>query len=303
MGIYIDLDIKVDNIKNSDWDLTYSKALEFVSKTPLGRLGRYKIGNESIYAYSQEFIHIENVLRGTSIEINGDVSTSEGAETFELYKNFDVYREFHKGDDGYINIWNAKTQDKSYHKYILSLGMVIEYHLSGNAVVSGDITKEQLEESRDIIKELVGLDIPESSLDRKTSDNGLFRGLLSAFGVIDDEIDYDVRKDEHDIVYRLEQIALEDMENNDIDINTMDMDELKTLIFRKSRENSYIWNVAVAEEINKTDDMALLRKYAALLSLDLWRGDIFRTSSIKFFPKDSVIDLRKPKKLISMLLI
>ena len=296
VGVYISLDLDVDKVTKDEWEGAFYKASEFISKTPLVELSRHNILGVDIYAYVKS-----SIKEGKYIKMDADSNTYKGAESFVLYRDFDIYK-IHKGrmEDGKVSVWDEKTQEASYHKYILATALVIEYFLPGKAEITRDITLEQIEESKKIVKDLYGLEIVETSATKNVVESSNpMRFLMSLFGVIEDDIDYDVFKDEYDMVKRLELITMHDLEKKGIKVDEMAINELKYEIFKQSVEGSYIWSLDMANKIAGSDDIELLRKYYVLLSLNLRSGDVFNEFEIKFFPEGEVIDLRKPKNLIS----
>ena len=295
MGIYLGLKLDVENTTEKEWLSVFDKANSFIEKSPLLQLTQMTVLEEDIFIYDKSKIRDNKYIK-----MDTDSNSYLSGESFILYKDFDVYKNKEKLDDNKVIIWNRKTQDAPYHKYILALSLVIEYYLPDKIEVIGDINEEDLEESKLIVKDLCDLDIKETSATNSVEEHSLgFDFFMSLFGMSEKEIDYDVFKDEYDLIKRLELISQYDLNKKGIDIKEFEINEIKKEIFRLSKKGSYIWNMGTVNEIIETNDLDLLRKYYTLLSLDLKSGDVFNQCDIKFFPDSSVIDLRKPKKLIS----
>lgn len=296
MGVYIGLELDVDKVTKEEWERAFYKVGEFVSKTPLVELTTYNVLGEDIYVYAKSKIKDDRYIK-----IDADSDTYRGAESFVLYKDFDIYKK-HIGrmEDGKVSLWDEKTQETSYHKYVLATALVLEWFLPDKVEVTRDITLEQIEESKKIVKDLYGLEIVETSATKNAIESSSpMKFLMSLFGVIETGVDYDVFKDEYDMIKRLELISSYGLTKKGIEVDNMSIEELKLGIFKESKRGSYIWNLDVANKIASSDDVELLRKYYLLLSLDLFTGKVFEECEIKFFPEDEIIDLRKPKKLIS----
>lgn len=296
MGVYIGLNLEVNKTTKEEWENAFYKAGEFVSKTPLVELSSHNVLGEDVYVYVKS-----KIQNNRYIKIDADSDTYRGAESFVLYKDFDIYK-IHKGkmDDGKVSVWYEKTQEASYHKYVLATSLILEYFLPGKVEITGDITKEQIEESKKIVKDLYGLDIKETSaIENAIASDNPIKFLMSLFGVVEEDISYDVFKDEYDMVKRLELISEYDLNKNGIEVDKMSVDELKLGLVKASISGGYIWRLESLEKIINSDDVELLRKYYKLLSLNLYTGNAFDECEIKFFPEDEIKDLRKPKKLIS----
>ena len=296
MGVYIGLDMDVDKVTEKEWENAFYKAGEFVSKTPLVELTRHSMLGEEVYTYKQSKIQDNKYIK-----IDADSDTYRGAESFKLYKSFDIYKKhIGRNDNNKVTVWYSKTQEGSYHKYVLATALVLEYFLPNKIEVNGDITEEQIEESKKIVKDLYNLDILETSaVKNAASSDSAIKSLMRLFGIIETDVDYDVFKDEYDMVKRLELISEYGLNKDGIKVDSMSIDELKLGIIKSSVKGSYVWSLESLEKIVNSDNIDLLRKYYKLLSLNLCSGDLFDECEIKFFPENEMKDLRKPKKLIS----
>lgn len=298
MGIYIGLELDVDKTTKEDWEKAFYKAGEFVEKTPLIELTSHNVLGENIYIYTKSKIQDDKYIK-----IDADSNTYIGAESFKIYKDFNIYKEgIPKMDNGRVSIWYNKTQEASYHKYVLATALILEYFLPNKIQITGDINKKHIEESKKIVKELYNLDIMETSaLKNIVESNNMIKLFMGLFGIIEEEVDYDVLKDEFDLIKRLELISIHDLNKKGIKVDEMTIEELKIGLFKASKNGNYIWNLDTLNIIADSDDMDLLKKYYVLLSLNLYSGSAFDECEIEFFPKGEIKDLRKPKKLISKL--
>ena len=172
MGIFVNLDIIPSKISETEWTKAYEECLNLVNAYHF----MDKIIDNSTYSlpwiYTQKtterkLSHIHNEI---GFYIFGDMLSLQTAENFELISNINHYRhsknppnydpqdilvqlisnkhsEFSHYCSCIRNVFDSKTQGLDYHKYLLAIACVIESRFPKYAMVTGDISKGQLEEA------------------------------------------------------------------------------------------------------------------------------------------------------------
>ncbi|MDF2925434.1 MAG: hypothetical protein K0R57_4348 [Paenibacillaceae bacterium] len=172
MGVYIRLEILPYEIDPWEWEQVYEESLLLLEAYPFLDL----LIDEKTYKVIWTYVDRakERVLKQAGGErgwqVFGDEVTLQTAESFQLIRNLEHYRERLADWEGEgeqdvlaslleehlpgrhenllksrVMVFDAKTQGHPYHLYLLAVAGLIESRFPRQAVVSGDITKEQME--------------------------------------------------------------------------------------------------------------------------------------------------------------
>ena len=187
MGIYLNLHIVPSQIKQSDWEKVYEESLLLVQDYPFLRLKleKYQGLPRLIYSSKVEEKNSDGVSRNWMV--CGDAQSKKTGEEFILERDLSRYSwainanskdsletidllqvDFEDVEDNRnkdINIkavFSNKTQGYDYHKYVLSVAMLLESRFPKSALVSGDINLRQAEEAREWANQRLGrpIDLP-----------------------------------------------------------------------------------------------------------------------------------------------
>lgn len=159
MGIFIKLEIVPDKISLDSWNSTYKEAVKLIQAYPFLDIVSQDLDNCSWnYADTPTETPIQYCQNNIGFRLFGDLITMHTAESFELIKDLNYYREpqsEHKCKDilqlytdnlqGIKTVFNDKTQGYDYHQYILAIACLLENRLQPYALVLGDISKGQME--------------------------------------------------------------------------------------------------------------------------------------------------------------
>lgn len=171
MGIILKLEILPNRINNQDWKAVYNDCLKLVEAYPF----MDRINDNETYDITWSYVQktkerkIEECNNNNGVYIIGDMHTMKNAEGFLLVDSLDYYRslikfkddvgealfslvsdhydELEDYDNGIVEVFNAKTQGLDYHKYLLAIACLIESRFPQYAIVSGDISRGQMEDA------------------------------------------------------------------------------------------------------------------------------------------------------------
>lgn len=165
MGIFIYLEIS-KSVTEEEWHRVYEESLALVKAFPLAERGTvFYAGQQIVCAVrtqEREMRYHSGTKRGWCAEM--DYDTLNGAEEYLLLKDFVDGEEIDSDagdaimgvlanhiDCGWkqenskrtYSLWDAKTQGKPYHMYLLAIACMIEDRLEEKAFTYGDITQGQ----------------------------------------------------------------------------------------------------------------------------------------------------------------
>src|SRR6056297_1881057 len=180
MGIVIELSVDFSRITQDQWTAVYEETLQLIEQYPFMEkvVDRDSYDETMIYADRTKERYLSpwypDTLGWFSI---GDLGSFEHTETFLLFRDINYYKDIdttqrdgdiyfslidHHGTpmpeiralstDGY-HVFDGKTQGYDSHKYLLGIATLIEDRLKPHAVVSGDITRAQIQESVDWVNQ------------------------------------------------------------------------------------------------------------------------------------------------------
>ncbi len=173
MGIFIKLNVLMDKIEEKEWEAVYQESLQLINA--------YSFADRIVdkESSSRDWVYLdrsrERVLKPWHDEVGwytiGNLETMETAEDFKLIRNKKCYKHNVNCESdceeiffSIINYWNldeeiqnqnpasyrifdSKTQGLAYHQYILAIACLLESRLAPYAVVSGDVSKGQMEKA------------------------------------------------------------------------------------------------------------------------------------------------------------
>ncbi|MDZ7794877.1 MAG: hypothetical protein U5P10_14655 [Spirochaetia bacterium] len=191
MGIVIELSVDFSWITQDQWTAVYEETLQLIEQYPFMEkiVDRDSYDETMIYADRTKERYLSpwypDKLGWFTI---GDLASFEHTETFLMFRDINYYKDIdttqrdgdiyfslldHHGTpmpeiralstDGY-HVFDGKTQGYDSHKYLLGIATLIEDRLTPHAVVSGDITRAQIQESVDWVNQY--LEKPISLPDR-----------------------------------------------------------------------------------------------------------------------------------------
>ena len=164
MGVYVYIDLS-KSITKEEWTSVYNESLELLKVFPFAERQRKKIDTNEVVCLTRTKERKSENGNGAQMKwiACGDMETLECGEEFVVRKNLiDEYNP-HAGDALLALVPNctnhsfeeekfnqtyrlsAKTQGRKYHLYLLCLACMMESRLQDKAIVSGDISKGQLE--------------------------------------------------------------------------------------------------------------------------------------------------------------
>jgi hypothetical protein len=173
MGVFIKLDIIPDKIDPNEWESVYEESLLLLnSYCFMDRIvDNEKYGCNWVYTIGSA----ERILKECKNKLGwytfGDTVTMKNAESFHLVKDLDFYltdtekancsdvlfalinwrRDLGEDVKKFVvnsaEIFDSKTQGYPYHTYILAIACLIESRFPKYAVVSGDISKGQMQKA------------------------------------------------------------------------------------------------------------------------------------------------------------
>lgn len=270
MGICINLDIKFNKVNKELWTNTFNEVISFINKTPLGYRKYLTYNNKQFLVYSKPEI-LKDSKDYEYISLSSDLNRLTHWESFQLYSSKDAYDFNNTDDDFEYNLWSSKTQRFSYHKYILATGMLIEHKLKGMAYVSGDITEEDIEIAKLILKNTlnINVDTPERfNSNNSTSKMFEFMSILGArVG------DYIAEKED---CIDFANYLVNDIINEDkINLHDFSNDELRNIILDRSNRCNFTWSKEILDSIINTNNRDILFGYTAILTADYKNADVF----------------------------
>lgn len=270
MGICINLDIKFNKVSKELWTNTFNEVVSLINKTPLGYRKYLTYNNKQFLVYSKPEI-LKDRKGYEYISLSSDLNRLTHCESFELYKSKDAYDINNADDDFEYNIWSSKTQKFSYHKYILATGMLIEHKLKWMAYVSGDITEEDIEIAKLILKNTLSIDV--DTPERFNSNDSIFKmfELMSMLGARVG--DYIVEKED---CIDFANYLVDDIINEDkINLHDFSNDELRNIILDRSSSCNFTWSKEILDSIINTNNRDILIGYTAVLASDYKDVDIY----------------------------
>lgn len=171
MGGYIRLEILPLEMEPVEWERVYEESLLLVGAYPFLDL----LVDEETYQVLWSYVDrsrerpLKQAGNGLGWHVFGDEVSLQTGESFELVRNLEVYRSRlprrgrGSGTDvlaglleeewlepaaadtvGGVAVFDARTQGHPYHLYVLAIACLIECRLPGKAVVTGDVTWEQM---------------------------------------------------------------------------------------------------------------------------------------------------------------
>lgn len=191
MGIVIELSVDFSRITQEQWTAVYEETLQLIAQYPFMEkiVDRDSYEETMIYADRTKERYLSpwypDKLGWFSI---GDLASFEHTETFLMFRDINYYKDSdttqrdgdiyfslidHHGtpmpeiralSTGGYHVFDGKTQGYDSHKYLLGIATLIEDRLKPHAVVSGDITRAQIQESVDWVNQY--LETPISLPDR-----------------------------------------------------------------------------------------------------------------------------------------
>lgn len=171
MGIFIKLRVMPNKITQKQWGAVYEEAAQLIHAYPF--LDIFSDNKK----YDCEWSYVERAKEHTISYCNnelgfrliGDIVTMRFAESFELIKNLDYYRNrkcLDKKNDckdpkdifetyftsyqyhsEITDVFDDKTQGYRYHKYVLAIACLFESRLRPFAMVDGDISMGQINDA------------------------------------------------------------------------------------------------------------------------------------------------------------
>ena len=171
MGIYIRLNIIADQISKKDWNSVYKESEQLINAYPFLDIASDDdaYGCPWNYADSPSERPIKYCGNNIGFRMSGDLVSMETAESFELIKDLDYYRgnlrstkeckdilQFYADHlEGTTRVFDDKTQGFDYHRYILAIACLFEDRLKPYALVSGDISRGQIESAIEWVNEVL----------------------------------------------------------------------------------------------------------------------------------------------------
>jgi hypothetical protein len=184
MGLSIYTYVDCHAIDDERWEAVYLTSLQLLEQFP-GPLAR-RI-HEDVGRF-QRLVVTKNIVRGVDSpeerwEVDRELGSGRSAEPFVLYRHLDYYRkriEYFRGkprettgdilrppvrgdgkepewyDVGGYEVFNSKTQGYPYHYAVLAVGMLLESSFPRHALVRGDITRRQAEQTAEWATAVLG---------------------------------------------------------------------------------------------------------------------------------------------------
>jgi hypothetical protein len=162
MGIFIKLEIVPAHISEKSWDSAYNEASQLIAAYPFLDNVSDNTSYDCAWNYADKAVErrIPYCDNQIGFSMCGDLVTMETAESFELIKDLGYYGtkalnnsakdalEIYKKDSqGIVTVFKDKTQGYAYHKYILAIACLFESRLNPYAIVSGDISRDQMQDA------------------------------------------------------------------------------------------------------------------------------------------------------------
>ena len=186
MGISISLQVDFQHVSQAKWESVYRESLRlieaypfmdkivdketfkttffYVDRTRERRLapwypdtqGWYVIGDMQSFAHAESFMLVQNVDFYTCAASN----LAAGDVYFSLINWNDLFhQEIQTIPTQVVQVFDAKTQGYDYHKYVLGIACLIEDRLKPHAVVSGNITRAQIESSTEWVNQYLRTEV------------------------------------------------------------------------------------------------------------------------------------------------
>lgn len=157
MGVHIYLDIIPQRIDARVWAELYAETLVLLRSHPtvLMGLGTRSVAGIRLAMYTREIEHHPDQPARRYWCVSGDFTSRRTGETFTMYRDLQHYAPAGKvkfedillhdpGEEGEATgVFSAKTQGEPYHIAILAAAMMVESRLPQQAIVSGEIDREQ----------------------------------------------------------------------------------------------------------------------------------------------------------------
>lgn len=281
MGIYINLDIKFNKVSQELWLETFNEVLSFIDKTPLGYRKHFNYNNNQFLIYNKPEI-LKNKEGFEYISLSADLNRLTHCESFKLYSNKDAYTLNDNDLETEYTVWNAKTQRFSYHKYILATGMLIEHKLKGIAYVSGDITEEEINISKDILKDTLNIDVDTPERFKKDNSVNQIFALMSMFGASVGDFIAE-KSDCLDFGHHISKTLIDGART---DLHNFSDEELRDIILNASIHYKFTWSKEILNSIINTSNRDLLLGYTGIVTVDCNNRDAFEYVSRFFKDKD-----------------
>ncbi len=151
MGTYVGLSLLPEGVSQQQWEKVYEESLELLNAFPFADIKEKNYFGLNIPVFEQAKERIEQKKYW---QLCGDLNSKKYGETFQLYKEINVYKKSIESDgrkdillenqeQHIVNIFDSKTQGHEYHLYILAIAMLVESRLPKYALVSGNIDYKQ----------------------------------------------------------------------------------------------------------------------------------------------------------------
>jgi hypothetical protein len=172
MGVSVHLDVQWDAIDPSVWTVAYDEALTLLRAHPsqiLGYAWRPVLGRE-IPMYTKDVEQTEK--NGRCICVVGDRRSMRFAESFRLSRSHPSQSKVHRSSTSRdlaldepeqrsgARVFGAKTQGEPYHDAIVAVGILIEAHFPGAALLWGDINEAGARASKQWAEVVLGRALP-----------------------------------------------------------------------------------------------------------------------------------------------
>jgi hypothetical protein len=188
MGLSISMHVDCHAIDDERWEAAYLTSLQLLEQfpAPLARRVREDVGR------LQRLVVTKNIVRDVDLpeerwEIDRELGSGRSAEPFVLYRHLDYYRKRIErfgekppettGDilrprvredgsepDWYevggYEVFDSKTQGYPYHYAVLAVGMLLEASFPRHALVCGNITRRQAEQTAEWGTAVLGRRLP-----------------------------------------------------------------------------------------------------------------------------------------------
>lgn len=281
MGFCINLDVKFNKVSNELWLETFNEVISFTNNTPLGYRKSFNYNNDKFTVYNKPEI-LKNNKGYEYISLSADLDRMTHCESFELYSNKDAYNFTDDDIEAEDRIWSAKTQRFSYHKYILATGMLIEHKLKGIAYVSGDITEEEINIAKELLKDTLNIDVDTPERFKGDGSVNQMYALLSMFGArVGDFI-----AEKSDCLDFGQHICNTLIDGIRTDLHKFSNEELRAIILSASINYGFTWTKEILDSIINTSNRDLLLGYTGIVSVDCNDSDAFEYVSRFFKDKE-----------------
>lgn len=212
MGLSIYMHVDCHAIDDERWEAAYLTSLQLLERFPgpLASCVREDIGS------LKRWVVTTSIVRDVDSpderwQIDRELGSGRSAESFSLYRHLKHYRQKRLGakgrqsesapdilrpkttkdgaesewyDFGGSTVFDSKTQGYPYHYAVLAVGMLLESSFPRHALVRGDFTRRQCEQTAEWISSILGRRVPLPVL---VDGPRLWSRLLEAFPDFDQE--------------------------------------------------------------------------------------------------------------------